>query len=435
MFAIQAAVVATRFAHNIGYSCSVTNLLNSVIGIAQSIGLHCISPKPRHHDFSTPTQSRNMWHESIEVETGRRTWWQVVIQDHFAIPFTGSYCNRNLQPCNFSKADSNAVVHHLQYSTPLPLNCDDDDLVPHDDNTITTSSYTRCVAKECLLMPRLLDGIVSSASSPSLLDQYSLLLRVDQEMRDTISSFPTALLNHSYTAASADLNNMRWLPTARRTLAISAADKIIMIHRPLMYRALRTPDLPKTRRICLAAALRILREHERDAIEDRETLSIWTQTAFCTSAVTVLGLELLCGPIHKSPHAAEYRQLLSNTAFRLKQRRLDTMASRCVNLIDVYLAADAEVRSGLSTASRRPPPQKHMEYVDELVQSQKIITDFLSLTKSAELLDSTNTAGDIAPLPGNSNVPFISVDDADDFESWYNSLFAFDNTLERDKSQ
>ncbi len=275
-------------------------------------------------------------------------------------------------------------------------------------------------------MPRLLDGLGTTASSPSLLDQYSLLLRVDQEMRSTISGFPAALLGHSATKNPPELECIRWLPTAQRTLAISAADKIIMIHRPLMYRALRTPDLPKTRLTCLSAAVTILREHERDTAEGRETLSIWTQTAFCTSAATVLGLELLYGPIHKSPHTAEYRQLLSSTALRLKQRQLDTMASGCVNLIDVFLAADAEATS-LSNARRRSPPQKHMEYVDELVRSQKIVTNLYSLTQVTEPLGSNDMVHEATPL-ADSTVPFTSLDDVDDFESWYNGLFAFTDT-------
>ena len=91
MFAIQAVIIATRFAHNIGFSSSVTNMVNSMVGIAQSIGLHRINIPDRHESL-TPAQSRDLWHESIEIETGKRTWWQLVIQDHFAIPFTDSYC-------------------------------------------------------------------------------------------------------------------------------------------------------------------------------------------------------------------------------------------------------------------------------------------------------------------------------------------------------
>ena len=191
-------------------------------------------------------------------------------------------------------------------------------------------------------MPRSLEDCKFAGSSTSILDRYSHVLRLDQEMRTLISSFPSCLLKNSTNLKAPHPKFTTWLPTARRTLAISAADKIIMIHRPVMFRALRSPNFPETRATCLSAAVTILKEHEKQADEELETLSIWTQTAFCTSAATVLGLELLYGPIHASSNAPEYRQLLSRTARRLRKCRVDTMASRCVSLIEVFLAADAE---------------------------------------------------------------------------------------------
>lgn len=82
-------MIATRYAHNIGYSDSLGNMLYSMYGIAQTMGLHRISPSEL--DNTDPIKDSPEWFEKIEREVGKRTWWQLVIQDHFSIPFTETY--------------------------------------------------------------------------------------------------------------------------------------------------------------------------------------------------------------------------------------------------------------------------------------------------------------------------------------------------------
>lgn len=89
VFAIQAVVIATRYAHNIGYSDSLGNMLYSMYGIAQTMGLHRIPPSEL--DKTDCIKGSPEWFEKIEREVGKRTWWQLVIQDHFSIPFTETY--------------------------------------------------------------------------------------------------------------------------------------------------------------------------------------------------------------------------------------------------------------------------------------------------------------------------------------------------------
>lgn len=94
VFSIQAITVATRVAHNLGHSSLSGNLLVAAYGIARSLGLHQIhSPdSPAHRASPAPTlQPRPTWFEAIELEVGKRTWWQLVIQDHFSIPFSDTY--------------------------------------------------------------------------------------------------------------------------------------------------------------------------------------------------------------------------------------------------------------------------------------------------------------------------------------------------------
>lgn len=54
--------------------------------MAQCIGLHKISNDP------TLLPTDDAYHyELVEIEVGKRTWWQLVIQDHFSIQFTDTY--------------------------------------------------------------------------------------------------------------------------------------------------------------------------------------------------------------------------------------------------------------------------------------------------------------------------------------------------------
>ena len=118
MFSIQAVAISTRFAHNIGFSDTVTNLLTAVTGLAQAIGLHRIAFDAT--DTADHQQTKNSWHESIEREIGKRTWWQLVIQDYFAIPFTERYSmfarhGHSTQPLTLAPRNTPKTFQH-----PIP---------------------------------------------------------------------------------------------------------------------------------------------------------------------------------------------------------------------------------------------------------------------------------------------------------------------------
>lgn len=87
VYSIQAIVISTEVAHNLGMSNLNATLSSAAIRIAQSIGLHKIVGKP-----ASAAGSAERRYETIEIELGKRVWWQMTIQDHFAIPFTDSYC-------------------------------------------------------------------------------------------------------------------------------------------------------------------------------------------------------------------------------------------------------------------------------------------------------------------------------------------------------
>lgn len=87
MYSVQAIAISTEVAHNLGLSNLNAVLSSAGVRIAQCLGLHKIADGP-----SLSVDPSEVWHEIIERETGKRVWCQLVIQDHFAIPFTDSYC-------------------------------------------------------------------------------------------------------------------------------------------------------------------------------------------------------------------------------------------------------------------------------------------------------------------------------------------------------
>lgn len=261
-------------------------------------------------------------------------------------------------------------------------------------------------------MPEVLDGL-ADMTSPNRV--YHHLLHMGQRMTGLISSFPKPFLKN---CPMGSVSEIPWLLTARRTLAISASDKIIMLHRPLLLPSFRTSAFPKVRDICTSAALTILREHENTTQSNNAILSIWTQSAFCTTATVVLGLALLYRQTTSAAQHEEFRKMLQNTSSILERRRCDSMATKCANLIHALIVADAaanaEVGDGDSTEARR-------KVADKLIQDQSLLSLVISGANS-RAVSNTDVFPSAWPLDGQGLTPF---DDnlVFDFDTWYNQLF------------
>ncbi|KAM0268397.1 hypothetical protein ACHAQH_009994 [Verticillium albo-atrum] len=203
-------------------------------------------------------------------------------------------------------------------------------------------------------------------------------------------------------------------------MAISAADKIINIHRPLLIHSFQNPQFSRTRATCTAAAVTILREPERAAAED--TVAIWTQTAFCITAVIVLGLELLHQSSHTSETATEHRELLSGAIDRLRKRSCDVLADRCATLIKVLLSAEEELVIKIMRKRDGTIEAKQREAVDELIANQDILAKFLDLDPASGMLPTFWES----PIVSDSFDPAVVYDFGayEDFDVWYNEVFA-----------
>ncbi|KAL1303769.1 hypothetical protein AAFC00_007108 [Neodothiora populina] len=328
LHSVQSIVISTEVAHNLGFSQLNAVLIGAAIRVAQCLGLHKIVNRE-----SNELSRRTHWNELVDLEVGKRVWCQMVIQDLFAIPFNDTY-----------------GILPPYCSTDLPMNCDDD-LVPKDPSIPTVSSYCRVLSQLALLMPELAEGLGPVKQRKPLQQQYEHVLRMDQKMREMVRQIPSFMLREDAT----DQSRAPWLSIARRSLAITAADKIIMIHRPFLFRAFQSPvntsSYNYTRKTCVAAAMTILREHA--AIAASDDLSIWTHTAFCITAAVILCFEVsyriatstnngaspqygqASGEGNDDADIETYRTAIQAARDRLLARREDVLASRGVTLIDV----------------------------------------------------------------------------------------------------
>lgn len=301
IYALQAIAISTEVAHNLGQSQLNATLFNAAVRIAECLGLHRIEKS-----------DSDDWETKVEREIGKRVWCQMTIQDHFAIPFTESY-----------------TISPGHVLTTLPSNANDHDLLPQPDSVPTVSSYVRILARMASLMPEMRDGLGSVKNQKSLQEQYMHILSIDRRMRDTVKTFPPYFLRQDVQQESL----IPWLGVARRSLAITAAEKIIMIHRPFLFRSFQAPLYDFTRRTCTAAAITILREHE--ALIEADDLSIWTHTAFCITAAVILCFEIYQPT--DSATAESYKTAVKATRDRLVTRTSDLLAQRGVALIEALL--------------------------------------------------------------------------------------------------
>lgn len=197
-FSVQAIATLTIVAHPLGQSNGHSVMLASAVRIGQSLGLHRLIDKNAG--------------SVVEREIGRRVWAQLCVQDWFSIPFSEAY-----------------LINPLYSTSSLPRNCHDEDLrqtLPDSIPTIT--SYCRFLTEIAGLMPKLQDAM---AESNTLYTKYQAVMKYDREMRTlSTSGRPVFLTN-----VAIQPNWPKYIPWARRALAISSSHKIIVSNLPRLF--------------------------------------------------------------------------------------------------------------------------------------------------------------------------------------------------------
>jgi hypothetical protein len=250
IYSVQAIATLTISAHMLGYSNGLSVLLASAVRIAQGLGLHQLGEEKERNNN---TGTNNL----INREIGRRVWCQLCIQDWFSIPFTESY-----------------LLHHQGFTTPKPQNSDDN-MNPLPDHTPTVTSYSRLFYDIAALMPNLQDAI-SASNTPYT--KYEQVLKYDRKLR----TLATKHLPYFLQNVPLDPNWPCYAPWARRSLAISSAHKVIMIHRKFLSASFSNPLFVFTRKTCVAASRTIIKE-QMEAVRDGGPV-LWIHQAFSVTA-------------------------------------------------------------------------------------------------------------------------------------------------------
>lgn len=82
VYSCQAIITSTLLGHCLGHSDLNTVLISSAIRIAQCMGLD------KQSKLGSGVHS---WPDQVSHETTRQVWWQLCIQDYFAVAFANTY--------------------------------------------------------------------------------------------------------------------------------------------------------------------------------------------------------------------------------------------------------------------------------------------------------------------------------------------------------
>lgn len=314
---VQAIATQTISAHLLGYSNMQSVHMAAAVRIAQGLGLHRISDDGPGTDINTV----------VNRECGRRLWSQLCCQDWFSIPFSDTY-----------------LINPSYSQSSLPGNCHDEDMIPLPDNIPTITTYCRLLTRIAGFMPQLQDDLLACNTSYT---KYEQVIKWDKQMRTlSTSERPTFLLNTPIQPSWP-----AYVPWARRSLAISSAHKIIMIHRSFLSESFTNSAFSFTRRTCLAASKTIIKEYKLSREDDDEPI-LWIHQAFSVAASIILLLDVL----HRDPTEAEYsyhKKLAEDTVEILRQCQNSMIATRGVNLLSALLDEISQSSQTQNSRKRR----------------------------------------------------------------------------------
>ncbi|KAK1672747.1 hypothetical protein BDP55DRAFT_695962 [Colletotrichum godetiae] len=383
IYSIQAIVISTEVAHNLGLSQLNATFFSAAIRMAECLGIHKItidSPDLQAVD--------EIWDDTLQREVGRRVWLQMVIQDHFAIPFTDSY-----------------GINPSHYSTSFPRNANDADLTDAPEEVLTVSTYVRVLGAIAQLMPELADGMGPLRAQKSAREQYAHVLRMDQKMREKVQSIPRFLLQKDELLES----QCAWLGIARQSLAITAAEKIVMIHRPFLFLSFQSDSYTHTRRTCVAAAVTILREHK--SIVESGEVSLWTHVAFSITAAIILSFEVICDQsLERDSRQEGYLDAIRDAREHLLGRTTnDILSHRGVVLIDAIFSEVGGIESFSDRTLAARPDAINFEEI-----AARFKTDWFILDSTTASLGQFDVPEEHYTMSGNPS---------EDFDDWFQQIF------------
>ncbi|WWC96571.1 hypothetical protein V866_003439 [Kwoniella sp. B9012] len=244
----------------------------------------------RSHSLKSHRQSGSLFHAlGSSSESGARpqptqAWTRLAS----TLPVGGCencHCKRNAFHAAFNGSCS---INQAQFNTPPPLHCIDSQLglgtqqavVPLD--VPTTDSHVSQLYKVALQVNKAYSE--TDHLSPI---QYDNLLEIDHDMQNIRAEAPAWMRDENY-PLSPDMP--AWVDWQRKAYLLSAAHKVIVLHRPYLGRAIRG-DLryARSRETCLEHAKLILGIFKRCSMP--QFRATWTVLVHAVAASLVIILD------------------------------------------------------------------------------------------------------------------------------------------------
>ncbi|GAA5988352.1 hypothetical protein JCM10908_002178 [Rhodotorula pacifica] len=330
IYAVQAINIFAVSCQDIGPSDLIATLLASGLRIAQHLNLHRFGSDAewdakRQQNGIDPTSPQGV-KGLIERELRKRVWYGLVTEDWISSHGRRAY---SVSPAHFT--------------TPLPLNCTDEDLSsghlidrPPDEPTVASKTILLFKVSDCLR--RFFENVRDEAS-------YVHCLEADRALRSIILDGPMYL--------KADMSGLEgsppWTSMFRSYWVISISHKLLVVHR--MFSAPNTGNEPHaySRRVVIEAARSIIQQLARSAKPVTQTY--WTIPWHTMSAATTIMLDIFQSPT--DPDVPNKRAEVEQALEILQQLAPGShIAARGVRLLSTLLGEEAKHRAALAMSPR-----------------------------------------------------------------------------------
>lgn len=328
IYAVTAINIFAVSCQDIGPSDLIATLLASGLRIAQHLNLHRFGSdadwdaKRRQNgvDPASPQAAKGL----IERELRKRIWYGLVTEDWISSHGRRAY---SVSPAHFT--------------TPLPLNCTDDDLAagrlidrPPDEPTVASKTILLFKVSDCLR--RFFENVRDEPS-------YSHCLEADRELRSIILDGPLYLRADT----SGHEGMPPWTSVFRSYWVISISHKLLVVHRMFSAPTGGTEPHAYSRRVVIEAARSIIQQLARSPRPVTQTY--WTIPWHTMSAATTIMLDIFQSPA--DPDVANKRAEVEQALEILEQLAAGShIAARGARLLGTLLAEEAKHRAALESS-------------------------------------------------------------------------------------
>ncbi|GAA5917129.1 hypothetical protein JCM8208_005473 [Rhodotorula glutinis] len=337
VYAVQAINLYAVSCQDIGESDLIATLLAAGIRIAQHLKMHLFGDDAawdakRRKNGVVPESDEGV-KGLIEREIRKRVWYGLLTEDWISLHGRRAY-----------------AVSPTHFTTPLPLNCTDDDLssgllVNRTKDEPTPASKTILLFHVADVLRRFFEHIHSSKQ----LD-YAYCVEADRALRGVILNGPSFLKVETGPGDGA-ANWPEWTAWFRSYWIISVSHKLLVVHRMFVAPAgqQQHPDERQmySRRVTIEAARSVIQQLARSP--RASTQSYWTLPYHTVSAATSIMLDIFQSP--SDPDVANKRLEVQHALHELQQLAGGShIAKRGVALLSTLLDEEARHRAPAAAA-------------------------------------------------------------------------------------